>query len=130
MGFEYHRTDGIVFKAAIAIGFDFTQSAHLDEETLMMIPYGREALEDWLKEHGVRKATRKEADFRRESGEWVDGIEWKVSKGGGHFVLFYTHDTSHIRREMLRQRQEKAVAKAAPDPKTPPRTMGTRKDTI
>ena len=135
MGYEYHKTNGIVFKAAIAIGFSFTQSVDVDDEGYTMLHYDRESLEDWLKEHGAQEVCRNEAGINMEGRGhpetgWIQGLSWRIRKPDGNYLEFYTRDMAHVRREMLKQRQKKAVAKAAPDPKTPPRTMGTRKDTI
>ena len=133
MSASQYRTDGIVFKAAIAIGFAFYKRLDSNSKNAVTQDCSRFDIEDYLNARPFCEATKTPVNFSGvEPGKtgWIQGYQWTLPLEDGVRRGFSTMGDSDIRREMLRQLQAKNIAKAARDPKTPPRTMKTRKDTI
>ena len=95
----------------------------------------RESVENWIRLNGPFKVQYSEAHLDMEGRNEPDdgcisGYFFRVPRPDGGYFEFTTRGKSHIQKEMLIRHESKAIAKEAPDPKTPKKTLKTRKDIV
>lgn len=120
---------GAVFKEAVKHGSDFKRVEVLEatserSASLKVDSATKEDMLDHIKKHKPKWGYIYEKDFTSIMAVELEFIGWV------RFAFITKKSMDDLKRDVANMKAKKKMLKDIPDPKTPPRTMKDRKDTI
>ena len=122
---QNHRVGGAIFKTALEMGFGFLEVKirGIREETVIDMEY----VVDHIAKHHTVWGSCYECMVNIPSGR-RRGLMFSLPPENGLQIQFETLSMPVIKQEVLLKKAAREIAKAARDPKTPPKTLKTRTD--
>src|SRR5674476_217758 len=123
-----HPVNGGVFKAAMKMGFSFTEHKRLGSGR-DPISVTKKYVEDHILACKPRWSRCYEMVIHLEPyggkiGEWTRGLTFSLPEENGKHIEFLTQNMDVLQKEaalMALMKEQRRLAKTIPDPKTPPR---------